>query len=41
MTPHVAGESRPREIAECAAENVARLAKGEALAAVVDWNNAY
>ena len=41
VTPHLAGISRPREIAECFAENLKRLQRGEQPASLADWSVDY
>lgn len=41
VTPHVAGVSRCRDIAECFLANLARYDAGEEVECLVDWNRLY
>ncbi len=41
VVPHLAGISRPQEVAACLAGNLERLRRGEQPAALVDWKASY
>jgi len=41
ITPHIAGESRAQDIAECFLLNLERYDKGEELGCLVDWERLY
>ncbi len=41
ITPHVAAASRPKEIAECLANNLKLLGEGKPLACTVNWQVGY
>jgi len=41
VTPHVAAMSRPKDIAECFQQNLARYDAGEEVSCLVDWKKLY
>jgi len=41
VTPHVAAMSRPKDIAECFQQNLARYDAGEQVGCIVDWEKLY
>ena len=41
VTPHVAGESRAQDIAECFKNNMTRFDSGEEIHCLVDWRKLY
>jgi phosphoglycerate dehydrogenase-like enzyme len=41
VTPHVAGESRAQDIAECFVRNLNKFDSGENLDCVVNWDRLY
>ena len=41
VTPHVAGITRPQDVAECVKGNIERFLTGRPLANTVDWTKKY